>query len=123
MTKLRTKHFLTGVELDRGELEDVLKLAETLREERARRAMRADLAHKHVALVFEKPSLRTRVSFTVAVQELGGQVVELSSIGRKKEEPEDTIRVLEGYVHATMLRTHEHSILERMVAKSSIPII
>lgn len=123
MTKLRAKHFLTGAELDRAELEDVLRLAETLRQERGRGAIRSDLAHKHVALVFEKPSLRTRVSFTVAVEELGGQVVELSSIGRKKEEPEDTIRVLEGYVHATMLRTHEHSILERMVAKSQIPII
>lgn len=123
MMKLKTKHFLSGTELDHGELEDLLKLAETLRSERARGAMRADLAHKHVALVFEKPSLRTRVSFTVAVQELAGQVVELLSIGRKKEEPEDTIRVLEGYCHAVMFRTHEHSILERMVAKSRIPVI
>jgi ornithine carbamoyltransferase len=85
--------------------------------------MRTELAQKHVALVFEKPSLRTRVSFTVAVQELGGQVVELSSIGRKKEEPEDTVRVLEGYVQAMMLRTHEHNILERMIATSNIPVI
>jgi ornithine carbamoyltransferase len=123
MIKLKTKHFLTGTELNHGELEDTLKLAETLREERKRGAIRTDLAHKHIALVFEKPSLRTRVSFTVAVQELGGQVVELSSIGRKKEEPEDTIRVLEGYCHATMLRTHGHSLLDRMVAKSKIPII
>ncbi len=123
MMKLRSKHFLSGAELDRGELDGVLKLAETLRSERARGAPRRDLERKHVALVFEKPSLRTRVSFTVAVQELGGQVVELSSIGRKKEEPEDTVRVLEGYVHAMMLRTHEHSILERMVAKSAIPVI
>lgn len=123
MTKLRTKHFLTGTELDHGELEDVLRLAETLREERARGAMRTDLAHKHIALVFEKPSLRTRVSFSVAIQELGGAIVELSSIGRKKEEPEDTIRVLEGYVHAMMLRTHEHAILERMTTKSAIPVI
>jgi ornithine carbamoyltransferase len=123
MSKLRTQHFLTGAELSHGELEDLLKLAETLREERGRNAIRTDLAHKHVALVFEKPSLRTRVSFTVAVQELGGHVVELSSIARKNEEPEDTIRVLEGYVQATMMRTHEHAILDRMVAKSSIPII
>jgi len=121
--KLKTKHFLTGTELDHGELEDVLQLAETLKAERKRGALRTDLVHKHVALVFEKPSLRTRVSFTVAVQELGGHVVELSSIGRKKEEPEDTIRVLEGYVHATMLRTHEHSVLERMMKTSKIPLI
>lgn len=123
MTKLRTKHFLSGTELDHGELEDVLKLAETLREERSRGAVRHELARKHVALVFEKPSLRTRASFTVAVQELGGHVVELSSIGRKKEEPEDTVRALEGYVHAMMLRTHEHSVLERMVRTSAIPLI
>ncbi len=120
---LKTKHFLTGTELDHAELEHLLTLAESLREERVRGAQRPELVQKHVALVFEKPSLRTRVSFTVAVQELSGQVVELSSIGRKNEEPEDTIRVLEGYCHAVMLRTHEHKLLERMVQHARVPVI
>ncbi len=120
---LKTKHFLTGTELDHSELETLLLLAESLREERVRGVQRTELAQKHVALVFEKPSLRTRVSFTVAVQELGGQAVELSSIVRKKEEPEDTIRVLEGYCHAVMVRTHEHKLLERMTQHARVPVI
>lgn len=112
--KFRTKHFLTGTELDHQELEDVIELADKLKSERGEGVTRADLQQKHVALLFEKPSLRTRVSFSVAIQELGGNVIELVSSHRKKEEPEDTIRVLEGYVHATMVRTFEHGVLEKM---------
>lgn len=123
MLKLKTKHFLTGMELSRQELLDLLQLAESCREQRGAGFIRDDLRSKTVVLLFEKPSLRTRVSFTVAVQELGGYVMELDSMGRKKEDPEDTIRVLGGYVHGVMVRTHAHSILETMVSKSSIPII
>jgi ornithine carbamoyltransferase len=121
--KLKAKHCLTGTELSRQELSDLLFLAESCREQRHAGFLRDDLRGKTVVLLFEKPSLRTRVSFTVAIQELGGNVIELDSVGRKKEDPEDTIRVLGGYCHATMVRTHAHSILERMVTKSSIPII
>ncbi len=120
--KLRNKNFLNGTELDHQDLEDILTFAEKLKTERLS-AVRTDLKGKQVALLFEKPSLRTRVSFTVAVNELGGQVVELVSSNRKKEEPEDTIRVLEGYVHATMVRTFEHGILEKMTQFSKMPII
>ena len=123
MHKLATKNVLTGTELNHGELEGVIMLAETLKKERAQGKMRTDLQGKHIALVFDKPSLRTRVSFTVAVEELGGQVIEIASANRKSEEPEDSIRVLEGYVHAAMVRTFEHSILERMASKASIPLV
>src|SRR4051812_4349118 len=123
MHKLSAQNVLTGTELNHGELESVLTLAETLKSERAQGKMRTDLAGKHVALVFDKPSLRTRVSFTVAVEELGGQVIEVASGNRKTEEPEDSIRVLEGYVHAAMVRTFEHSILERMASKARIPLV
>ncbi len=81
------------------------------------------LSGKTVALVFEKPSLRTRVSFTVGIQELGGQVVELTSGQKKNEDPEDSIRVLQGMVHGVMVRTFEHEILERMVSKATVPVI
>jgi ornithine carbamoyltransferase len=123
MFKLKTKHCLTGAELSRGELSELLQLAESCREQRLAGFTRDDLRFKTVALLFEKPSLRTRVSFSVAVQELGGSVIELNSSARKKENPEDTIRVLAGYCHATMVRTHAHSVLESMVSRSSIPII
>ncbi len=121
--KLKAKHCLTGTELSRTEMNDLLFLAESCREQRLAGFSRDDLRGKTVVLLFEKPSLRTRVSFTVAVQELGGSVLELDSMGRKKEDPEDTIRVLGGYCHGTMVRTHAHSILEKMVARSPIPII
>lgn len=120
---LKTKHFLTGTELSRQEVMDLLFLAESCREQRLAGFSRDDLRGRTVALVFEKPSLRTRVSFTVATQELGGQVLVLDSIGRKKEDPEDTARVLSGYCHGTMVRTHAHSLLERMISKSAIPVI
>jgi ornithine carbamoyltransferase len=123
VSKWNTKHFLTGAELSRTELMDLIQLAETLREQRKADIIREDLKGRTVVLLFEKPSLRTRVSFAVAVSELGGNCIVLDSIGRKKEDPEDTIRVLEGYCHAVMVRTHEHSILESMVKKSSIPVI
>jgi ornithine carbamoyltransferase len=122
-SRWKTKHFLTGAELSRSELMDLIRLAETLREQRKADIIREDLRGRTVVLLFEKPSLRTRVSFAVAVSELGGNCIVLDSIGRKKEDPEDTIRVLEGYCHAVMVRTHEHGILEAMVKKSSIPVI
>lgn len=121
--KLKSKHFLTGTELSRQELTDLLFLAESCREQRLAGFSRDDLRGKTVALLFEKPSLRTRVSFTVATTELGGNALVLDSIGRKKEEPEDTIRVLGGYCHGVMVRTHAHAILEKMISKSSIPVI
>lgn len=121
--KFKSKHFLTGTELSKTELSDLLFLAESCREQRLAGFRRDDLRNKNVVLLFEKPSLRTRVSFTVAIQELGGSVLELDSMGRKKEDPEDTIRVLAGYCHAVMVRTHAHSILDRMVSKSTIPVI
>ncbi len=123
MLKLKTNHFLTGTEISREELAQLIAYAEELRVQRREGQSPQVLAGRHIALLFEKPSLRTRVSFTVATQELGGQVVELMSTVRKKEEPEDTIQVLAGYCHAVMMRTHEHSNLERMVKKTSIPII
>ena len=117
------KHFLTGGELDPVQLHGLIDLGDRLRQERLKGIQRRDLAGKTVALLFEKPSLRTHVSFTVAVQELGGQVIESFSLNRKKEEPEDVGRVLAGYCHAIMLRTHEHSVLERMASKIRIPVI
>lgn len=121
--KWNTPHFLTGVELNHGELEDTLALADQLRIEREKGEQRNTLEGKHVALVFEKPSLRTRASFTVAVQDLGGKVIELESAQRKNEEPEDTIRVLQGYAHAVMIRTFAHTNLERMAKVSKVPLI
>jgi ornithine carbamoyltransferase len=121
--KLATKHFLTGEELSRQELEGLLDCAMELKRDRDSGRLSRPLAGKHLALLFEKPSLRTRASFTVAMQELGGMCVESLSSNSKKEEPEDVARVLAGYVHAIMVRTHEQSVLDRMASRSPVPVI
>lgn len=117
------KHFLTGGELNPGDLIALLDLAEKLKQERAAGKLKTSLQGKTLALLFEKPSLRTHFSFSIAMKELGGDVVESFSINRKKEEPEDVVRVLNGYCSAAMVRTFEHSLLDRMVTHSAIPII
>jgi ornithine carbamoyltransferase len=117
------KHFLTGTELSRGDLQGILDLAVTLKKERQEGKMRTDFAGKSLAIMFEKPSLRTHLSFSLAFRELGGNVVESFSLNRKKEEPEDVGRVVAGMCHAIMLRTHEHNILERMASKINVPLI
>jgi ornithine carbamoyltransferase len=116
-------HFLTGEELSRRELIALIKGAEALRQGRGEAGAPRPLAGKTMALIFEKPSLRTRMSFTVGIQELGGQVMELLGSQKKNEDPEDAIRVLQGMIHGLMLRTFDHSTLERMVSKATIPVI
>ena len=123
MFSIKSKHFLTGEELSQTELLDLLFQAEKLQETRGVFTLSEPLKDKTIALIFEKPSLRTRLSFTVGIQELGGQVVELTGSQKKSEDPEDTIRVLQGMVHGVMLRTFEHSTLERMVKHATVPVI
>lgn len=119
MFKLKTKHFLTGEELSNEELESLLDLATLLKKEK----LQPTLSKKNVGLIFEKPSLRTRVSFTVGINDLGGNALEINSSVRKKETPEQTIKVLQGYLDGVMVRTFEHEILEEMVQHSKIPVI
>lgn len=84
------------------------------------------LAGKAVALVFEKASTRTRVSFEVGVYELGGHAVVLSSQGSQiaRGEPiEDTARVLSGYCHAIVLRTFGQERVAKLAQHASVPVI
>lgn len=95
------------------------------------RAKRGDvagkpLAGKTVALLFEKPSTRTRVSFEVGVRQLGGEVVVLSAhdtqMGRG-ETPKDTARVLSRYVDAIMLRTDDVRKIRELAEHATVPVI
>jgi len=122
MLHFKSKHFLTGTELSQQELMSLIETADAMKKNRGSKTS-MPLKGKTVALIFEKPSLRTRVSFTVGVTELGGQVMDILGSQRKAEEPEDTIRVLQGMVHGVMLRTFDHSTLERMVSKATVPVI
>jgi ornithine carbamoyltransferase len=84
------------------------------------------LKGKTLAMIFEKPSLRTRVSFDVGIQQLGGFSLYLSnaeiSLG-KRESLYDVAKNLERMVHAIMIRTYAHEIVERMAEYASIPVI
>ena len=104
------------------------EVAQLLQRADAYRRGQADgeLAGKSVALLFEKPSLRTKVSFAVAVHELGGHAVYLGrdEVGLDSREPvEDVAKVLERYVSAIVARVNAHSTLERLAAAASVPVI
>jgi len=120
------KHLLTGEELSRNELLALLNQADDLRNEKLKNSgvsNRKDLLGRNLITLFEKPSLRTHLSFSIAIQELGGTAIESFSAHRKEEEPEDVARVIAGYGHAIMVRTFDQSIVERMASKSPVPII
>ena len=118
-----TRHFLTGEELTERELAALLERAAELKLDR--RASRA-LEGRSVALVFQRPSTRTRVSFEVGVVELGGHPVVLRAdemqISRG-ELPRDTAQVLSRYVDLVAVRTGDHAGLEEMAAHASVPVV
>jgi ornithine carbamoyltransferase len=117
------RHFLTGAELSAAELDALLDRALELK--RAPLSSEA-LAGRSVALIFEKPSTRTRVSFEVGIHELGGHAVVLRSDElqlSRGEAPRDTALVLSRHVAAVGLRTGADTILEELAAYSTVPIV
>ncbi len=121
-----TRHFLTIYDLSRDELFTVLDRAEELKALRGTPAHPQPLQGKSVAVVFEKASTRTRLSFEVGIHELGAQPVTLNSrdtqLGRG-EPIEDTARMLSRYVHCVVYRTFGHERLEALARYSTIPVI
>src|SRR5205085_2073825 len=117
------RHFLTGAELSADELRALLVRAEELK--RAPRSSRA-LEGRSVALIFEKPSTRTRLSFEVGIDELGGHAVVLRSDELQLSRGEalrDTALVLERHVAAVGVRTGPDSVVEQLAAHSAVPVI
>ncbi len=119
----KPQHFLTGTEFSASQMLSLLQLALAIKKWRTQNNWQNRLRRKHLALLFEKPSLRTRFSFTVAMRELGGDVVESLADTRKAETPEDQGRVLSGYCDAIMLRTHADQTLIRMSSAATVPVI
>jgi ornithine carbamoyltransferase len=120
------RHFLTGEELTRGELEALLDRAGELKAGRAHGLGDGGLARRTVALFFERPSTRTRVSFQVGVAELGGHPLPLRAdelqLGRG-ESIGDTARVLSRYVHAIVIRSGSHETVVELAKASEVPVI
>ncbi|WP_243310333.1 ornithine carbamoyltransferase [Fundidesulfovibrio agrisoli] len=117
------RRFLEIHDMTRQEAHGVVNRAIEMKQSRFRSEL---LAGRTLALIFEKASTRTRVSFEMAVRHLGGSTIYMtqndSQLGRS-EPVEDTIRVLSRYVDGVVMRTFEHSKLTRMWAKTSIPIV
>jgi ornithine carbamoyltransferase len=120
-TIARRKDYLSVLDLDHSELERCLHLAAQLKRDRAlgRLAPTSDaLNGRHVALLFDKPSLRTRTTFEIAVRELGGQVVGLQpDVALGTREPvADVARNLERWVDGVIIRTFSQHVLKEFAA-------
>jgi len=118
------KHFLDLDRLDKGTLRGILDQGVDYKKNR--HAADAVLSGKMLAMIFEKPSTRTRVSFDVAMRQLGGQTLFLSEgdsqLGRG-ETVADTARVLSRYVDAIMIRTNTPEKLEELATHATVPVI
>jgi len=124
--KLNTKHLLTITNLNKTEILSLIKRAIELKNGWSTGYRPWPLIDKIVALIFEKASTRTRVSFEVAIKQLGGSTIFLTNKDSqlKNNEPiKDMARVMNRYVDALIVRTFQHEIIEELAAQSSIPVI
>ena len=120
-------HFLDLQELSTEQFWGMLRLAKVLKEERSRSGRNAPvLAGKALAMIFQKPSLRTRVSFEMGMQQLGGHALYLSpqEVGLgTRESAADVARVLSGYVDGIMARVFDHSHVKALAEWGAVPVI
>jgi ornithine carbamoyltransferase len=125
-TQLSARNFLTGEELDREQLLALLDRAEELKRGREDGEGRESLAGRSVALVFERPSTRTRVSFEVGVAELGATPIVLRADElqlTRGESIADTGRILSGYLHGIVMRSGSDERVLELAEGASVPVI
>jgi len=120
------RHFLTQFDTSPAEARALIERAIVLKRLQRERIAHPSLSGRILGMVFEKSSTRTRISFEVAMVQLGGHAIFLSprdtQLGRG-EPIEDTARVLSRMVDAVMVRTYEHEKIERLAAYASVPVI
>lgn len=125
MTDSPPKNYITGSEIAGGRLANLLDRAEELR--LARPAEGSDaLAGKSVALIFEKPSTRTRISFEIGVAEMGGTPIVLNGNEMqlsRGESPGDTARVLSRYVAAIVIRSGSDETVVELGESADVPVV
>jgi ornithine carbamoyltransferase len=120
------KHFLDLDHFRANELREMLDVAAEIKSGGAFRGEARPLSGKSVAMIFEKPSTRTRVSFEVGIQQLGGTAIVLEPSGTqigRGETVADTARVLSRYVDAILIRTTRAEKLLEMAEYASVPVI
>ncbi|HEX5956603.1 MAG TPA: ornithine carbamoyltransferase [Solirubrobacterales bacterium] len=120
------RHFLTGEELSAAQLDSLLVRAGELKRGRAEGLGADALGRRTVALVFERPSTRTRISFQVGIAELGGHPLALRAdelqLGRG-ESIGDTARMLSRYVHAVVIRADAHATVAELADAAEVPVV
>src|ERR1700723_330942 len=122
------RHFLDLLELSTGQLRGILDSAAAIKAARVKGAEASlrPLAGKTLAMIFDRPSTRTRVSFDMAMRELGGETIMLTGaemqLGRGESIP-DTARVLSRYVDAIMIRILDHEAMEELARHATVPVI
>ena len=122
----RPRHFLDLTELPTAELRAMLDASVAMKAKQKAHEINKPLEGKTLAMIFERPSTRTRVSFDVAMRQLGGETIVLTGqemqLGRG-ETVADTARVLSRYVDAIMIRALEHGMLLEFAQHATVPVI
>src|SRR5690606_34946598 len=120
------RHFIDLVDWSTTELHELLQLAIEIKRQHKAGNDQARLQGKILGMIFQKPSLRTRVSFEVGMKQLGGHAIYLSpneiGLGKRESIP-DVARVLSGYVNGIMARVFEHQHLTELAQWASVPVI
>jgi len=119
-----TRHFLRDDDITPAEQQEILDLAESMKSDRW--GERPLAGPQTVAVIFDKSSTRTRVSFAVGIADLGGQPLIISTANSQlggKETPSDTARVLERMVAAIVWRTYGQDGLEEMAKDTTVPVV
>jgi len=124
--KLETKDLLTGDEISTKEFLELIDFSIKLKEENKTVKGKQLLENKTLAMLFEKPSTRTRVSFEAGMKQLGGHTIILSLNEMqysRGESVEDTAKTLSGYVDGIVARVYEHSFIEDLAKHATVPVI
>ena len=124
--KVKSKDLLTLDELSDGEIKKIIDLGIKLKKEKHRGKEKPLLKNKTIAMIFEKPSTRTRISFDAGIYQLGGHAIYLSSNElqlSRGESLQDTAKTMSRYVDLIMARVYDHKTLETLSKNSSIPVI
>jgi ornithine carbamoyltransferase len=120
------RHFIDLIDIPKNDLRGMIETSRAIKAKRKSGAIERPLAGRTLAMIFERPSTRTRVSFEVAMRQLGGDAIMLTAdemqLGRG-ETIADTARVLSRYVDAIMIRSLDHEAVAELAEHASIPVI
>jgi ornithine carbamoyltransferase len=123
---LKMKHFIDLNQISQQELQSIINNAQKLKGAKSCGQSKDFLPGKNLAMIFEKPSTRTRVSFEVAINQLGGNAIVMNTSDMqlgKGETITDTAKVLSRFVDGIMIRCNDHNLLAQMAENSNVPII